>query len=583
LKDERLTEEQLWEENLKLRQKVSELELLLKEQNPIFEASDLFAVYDARQSAADNPFPSYQFSDLVDIALLKQLLNTFSIATGIPYALNNHNNTILSRSGGQDICVHFHRVCSQTKSCCQQSDDYILHHLQEGAYIGYKCINGLMDYATPIIIEGQHLATIFVGQFFHEPPEEDFFRQQAKKYGFDENAYLAALRCVPIIPQGQIEHIMVFFSQLGELLATLGLERKRQLEATDQAIREREERLRMVLEVSTDGYWDWNVEMGDIIYSLTWADLLGYAPEDIEPHIRSWYKLLHPDDFEATMKTLEEHLEGRTAKYEGEYRMRKKSGEWQWIMGRGQVISRSADGKPLRMLGTFIDLTERKQIESEMTRLGQLNLVGEMAASIGHEIRNPMTTVRGYLQLLRENPAYYRHIDYFDLMIEEIDRANMIITDFLSLAKNKMMDLESKNINSILRNFYPLLQANAIHQDKSIVLDMQRVPELLLDENEIRQLILNLVNNGLDSISPGEKVFIRTFMENEKVVLAVQDQGCGISPDILNNIGIPFFTTKDQGTGLGLAVCYGIASRHNARIDIETSHNGTTFFIRFPA
>ncbi len=583
MKDERLTEEQLWEENLKLRQKVSELELLLKEQNPIFEASDLFLVYDARQSATANPSPSYQFSDLVDIGLLKQLLNTFSIATGIPYALNDHNNTILSRSDGQDICIQFHRACSQTKSCCQQSDDYILHHLQEGAYIGYKCLNGLMDYATPIIVEGQHLATIFVGQFFHEPPEEDFFRQQAQKYGFDENAYLAALRCVPIIPQGQIQHIMVFFSQLGELLATIGLERKRQLEATDQAIREREERLRMVLEVSTDGYWDWNVEMGDIIYSLTWADLLGYAPEDIEPHIRSWYKLLHPDDFEATMKMLEEHLEGRTAKYEGEYRMQKKSGEWQWIMGRGQVVSRSADGKPLRMLGTFIDLTERKQIESEMTRLGQLNLVGEMAASIGHEIRNPMTTVRGYLQLLRENPAYYRHIDYFDLMIEEIDRANMIITDFLSLAKNKMMDLESKNINSILRNFYPLLQANAIHQDKSIVLDMQRVNELLLDENEIRQLILNLVNNGLESISPGEKVFIRTFMENEKVVLAVQDQGCGINPDILNNIGIPFFTTKEQGTGLGLAVCYGIASRHNARIDIETSHNGTTIFIRFPA
>ena len=245
-------------------------------------------------------------------------------------------------------------------------------------------------------------------------------------------------------------------------------------------------------------------------------------------------------------------------------------------------VPHRSSGKVLHMYKTVItDITERKMYERELARLDRLNLVGEMAAGIGHEVRNPMTTVRGFLQLYRGKEAFSQYKDSFDLMIDELDRANAIITEFLSLAKNKMLDLKVQNLNTILENLSPLIQSDAIISDKNISMQLEEIPKLLLDEKEIRQLILNLVRNGLEAMSPGGNLTIRTFTDGKGVDLSVQDHGKGIEPDVIDMIGTPFFTTKDGGTGLGLAVCYSIAARHNAVINIETSPTGTTFLVRF--
>ena len=227
------------------------------------------------------------------------------------------------------------------------------------------------------------------------------------------------------------------------------------------------------------------------------------------------------------------------------------------------------------------DITERKRYEKELARLDRLNLVGEMAAGIGHEVRNPMTTVRGFLQLYRNKNSFIQYKENFDLMIDELDRANSIITEFLSLAKNRVVTLTFQNLNTILTNLSPLIQADAMLLDKYINLQLEEIPELLLDEKEIRQLILNLIRNGLEAMSSGGNLAIKTYRDGQEVVLSVQDQGKGIEPDILEKIGTPFFTTKDSGTGLGLAVCYGIAARHNAVINIKTSPQGTTVLVMF--
>lgn len=146
---------------------------------------------------------------------------------------------------------------------------------------------------------------------------------------------------------------------------------------------------------------------------------------------------------------------------------------------------------------------------------------------------------------------------------------------------NKAIKLSEHNLQSIVKAIYPLIQADAVRMDHDIKLKLDRVPNLLLDEREIRQLILNLVRNGLEAMLPGGNLTIRTSTDDDDVVLAVQDQGRGINPKTLDKIGIPFFTTKDNGTGLGLAVCYSIAARHDAMIKVETSPNGTIFFVRF--
>ncbi len=230
---------------------------------------------------------------------------------------------------------------------------------------------------------------------------------------------------------------------------------------------------------------------------------------------------------------------------------------------------------------TLNDITDFKKIEDEMARLDRLNLIGQMAAGIGHEVRNPMTTVRGFLQMYRKKDLFIQYKETFDLMIDELDRANSIITEFLSLARNKQVDLKWQNINIILQKLLPLIQADAINNDKFVEVELTETIDLLLDEKEIIQLVLNLVRNGFEAMTSGKKLSIRTFLDGNQVVLAVTDQGSGIKPEVLDKIGTPFYTTKDNGTGLGLSVCYGIVERNNATINIETGPSGTTVFVRF--
>jgi len=227
------------------------------------------------------------------------------------------------------------------------------------------------------------------------------------------------------------------------------------------------------------------------------------------------------------------------------------------------------------------DITAKLGVEQEMARLERLNLIGEMAAGIGHEVRNPMTTVRGFLQLLgsKKECAIYR--EFYDLMIEELDRANSIISEFLSLAKNRPVDLRPVNLNSVVNTLLPLIMADATNLDKNIKTSLETIPSILLDEKEMRQLILNLVRNGLEAMSPGGSLTIKTSSDSSGVILSVEDQGEGINHEYIGKIGTPFFTTKENGTGLGLAVCYSIAARHNASIKVDTCPNGTTFSVIF--
>ncbi|MGQ9558246.1 MAG: PAS domain S-box protein [Desulfurispora sp.] len=258
--------------------------------------------------------------------------------------------------------------------------------------------------------------------------------------------------------------------------------------------------------------------------------------------------------------------------------LRNRKGNLRHVLLSGELME--LDGQLCRLIA-INDITELKKIEAEMARLDRLKLVGEMAASIGHEIRNPMTTVRGFLQLLSRQEEFANHRGHFRLMIEELDRANAIITEYLSLARGRSAARGSHNLNHIINALLPLLQAHASEWGHDLAVQMEPLPDLLLDEKEIRQLILNLVRNGLEAMGKSGLLYIKTFREGEEVALAVRDEGPGMAPGVLEKIGTPFFSTKENGTGLGLAVCYSIAARHDARLEIDTGPAGTTVRVRF--
>lgn len=239
--------------------------------------------------------------------------------------------------------------------------------------------------------------------------------------------------------------------------------------------------------------------------------------------------------------------------------------------------------QPIENLCQSIVLKDEKlrDQENEMAHLNRLNIAGQMAASIGHEIRNPMTTVRGYLQFLRRKKEFETYTDRFDTMIEELDEANAIISEYLSLAHNRCVDRRPNKLEQIAATLKPLLEANGVIERKTVLFNLQDTREIHLDEREIRQMILNLVRNGLEAVGEGGVVEVSTRLEEDKVILRVADTGAGISQEAMEKIGLPFFTTKSNGTGLGLAVCYSIANTHSAKIKAYNGDTGAVFEVIF--
>ncbi len=231
------------------------------------------------------------------------------------------------------------------------------------------------------------------------------------------------------------------------------------------------------------------------------------------------------------------------------------------------------------LLSVITDISEQVALEQELAKMDRLHLIGEMAAGLAHEVRNPMTTIRGFLQLAKNQGRF--SAENIDIMIGELDRTNVIISEFLKLAKDKRNDRQIHCLNEIIKTLFPLIQSEALLESKSIKLDLGVCPPLLLDEKEIRQLILNFAINGLEAMNSGGVLEIITRLEGQDVTLEIRDHGTGIKDDILKKLGTPFFTTKENGTGMGLAICYSIAARHEADIDVKTSGNGTSFIIRF--
>ncbi|TWH47342.1 ATP-binding protein [Sporomusa sp. KB1] len=304
----------------------------------------------------------------------------------------------------------------------------------------------------------------------------------------------------------------------------------------------------------------------------------GYSPEDYYADNKLIFKLIHPDDhllLDDFINNLPHSIEVPLT-----IRLVNKDKTTLWLEQKCVPIY-DEKNRLVALEGSIRDITHRKKLEQMTALFDRMSMVGSMAATVAHEIRNPMTTVRGYLQFLGKKEKYQTDKEKFGLMIAELDRANSIIREYLALSHDKMVNLQKCSLNNIIEALFPLIQADANSAQVYASFDLSVIPELLLDENEIRQLLLNLVRNGLEAMPAGGKLIIRTALLESKVVLSISDQGSGIPPQVLEHLGTPFFTTKDTGTGLGLPICYQIAHRHNANIKIDTSEQGTTFLVYF--
>ncbi|OIJ09255.1 hypothetical protein BKP35_17105 [Anaerobacillus arseniciselenatis] len=273
------------------------------------------------------------------------------------------------------------------------------------------------------------------------------------------------------------------------------------------------------------------------------------------------------------------------------------SGSTQSMVAREHTIFRF-DGTPVSISSTISattykgvqaiqaivrDITEMKKVDEWLQKSEKLSLVGQLAAGVAHEVRNPLTSIKGFIQLAKTTKEFKEF--YVDIILSELDRTETIIYEFLSLAKpNDTRQIKTVNFNTILLNVIKLLETQALMQDINIQYYFLKDVVVDCDENQIKQAFINLIQNAIEASDRNENIFITLDEVNEnEIIVKIEDHGCGISKERLKKLGEPFYSTKEKGTGLGLLVTYKIIEGHHGKLTFLSDEGmGTTAEIILP-
>lgn len=225
------------------------------------------------------------------------------------------------------------------------------------------------------------------------------------------------------------------------------------------------------------------------------------------------------------------------------------------------------------------DISARKRNDAYLERTDKLSAIGQLAAGVAHEIRNPLTTLKGFTQLIKNK---YNE-PFCAIMLEELDRINLIVNEFMLLSKPQIANRKHNSLKILVDNVIILLEAQAILNNVQIITELEEnIPPILCDENQLKQVFINLMRNAIEAMSSGGKLIIQSQVSHGKVLLRFIDQGDGIPPEQILMLGQPFYTTKEKGTGLGLMVCYNIIEAHKGKLYFESKQGvGTTVNILF--
>ncbi|MEW9672260.1 PAS domain S-box protein [Ammoniphilus sp. 3BR4] len=232
---------------------------------------------------------------------------------------------------------------------------------------------------------------------------------------------------------------------------------------------------------------------------------------------------------------------------------------------------------------TLRDITNWKQAQELLQNSEKLSVAGQLAAGIAHEIRNPMTSIKGFIDLMKA--GFGEKKKYFDIMSSEIERIELILSELLILAKPQSIKYERKDIRVLLSQVLTLLDTQAILNNVQFVTEFKPgVTHIYCDENQLKQVFINFVKNSIESMPNGGIITIQVNGNSqEEMLIRLTDQGCGIPKEVLSKLGQPFYTTKEKGTGLGFMVSKQIIENHSGQIHVESElGQGTTIEIKLP-
>ncbi|MBF0113292.1 MAG: PAS domain-containing protein, partial [Desulfamplus sp.] len=367
-------------------------------------------------------------------------------------------------------------------------------------------------------------------------------------------------------------------------------------------------RYKLVMEGSQGGIWDWDVVNSRVHFSSRWKKMRGYEDDEISDSLDEWKSRIDPDDIDRVMAAVDDHFKGKTEVFNEEYRIQCKDGTWRWVIDRGKAL-KDADGRVLRMAGSEIDITDRKEsekkqekLQSQLNHAQKLEAVGRLAGGVAHDFNNMLSVILGYTEITIDSMTPHdQFYDEFKEIQNAAQRSVDIVRHLLAFARKQTISPKLINLNDSIEGMIKILK-RLIGED--ITLNWVPANDLwnvCMDPSQVDQILANLCVNARDAIEGVGNISISTdmitlnkewcdyqqnsFIPGDYVQLTVSDDGSGIDKEDMSNIFEPFFTTKEigKGTGLGLSTVYGILNQNHCFIDVDSQKGrGTTFTIYIP-
>lgn len=347
--------------------------------------------------------------------------------------------------------------------------------------------------------------------------------------------------------------------------------------AMEKSLRESEQKFRMIFEGALEGILLWNDQFQIVDINQSGQRMLQMSKDDlIGVSLLSILNDCNITDDELKEQLRNIHTEGQS---DGNLSITLKSGRKKFFefSNKLNIFSNIS-------MSTFKDITEKLEMEEQLRKSDTLNVIGELAAGIAHEIRNPMTALKGFIQLL-EGSVKEDHTMYFNVITTELSRIDSIINEFLILAKPQAVKFVEKDISQIMKETVDLLTAQAVlHNVQFRTYYEQNLPKVFCETNQMKKVFINIIKNAIEVMPKGGYITVSIQRGSDhKVHISIRDEGTGIPAHKIKKLGEPFYTTKERGTGLGLMVTYKIIEEHKGTIEVESKlGKGTVFHIYLP-
>ena len=339
-----------------------------------------------------------------------------------------------------------------------------------------------------------------------------------------------------------------------------------------------ESKYRLIAENTSDLIMVMDKEHSLTYFSPSHEIVLGYQCCELEAV--KLCRFIHPNDVEMFKSTLDRMFENKESE-SFEFRLSHKNGHWIEFESRCVPV-KEHHGDTEHIVIISRDISERKKAEEILLQSEKLSIVGELAAGVAHEIRNPLTTIKGFLQLYKwENRAD----EINDLLLSELARIETITSEMLTLGKPQAVQLHHTNLKELVENTLELLSPQALLQNIQFKLYVEEeLFDITGEKNQLKQVFLNVLKNAIEAMPDGGNIHI-SLQKGElgECILSVQDEGCGIPEELLPRLGEPFYSLKEKGTGLGLMICNKIIKQHHGSITYQSkAQQGTLVEIKLP-